>query len=265
MPGSQSCWRHLLSSALQACSSTPSHPTHSVHMLTFRETGCPVQLWCVLFLSLYLCGLQTHVSPAAFDCLPHLYCPLFPAVALGCVATMVTLVTAWCSKGAQGSPPGRCPARCPPGYTDLVFVDLENVGGSCKPSPIAPREPFSPHPCWYGTAPTLGPVSPPFSSVPTFLIVALHFPLAAGLQREVSQLATTCARHHHPPQARDTGAFTPGRAPTLPWAEFLVALGTAAWPQEQGYCTTSAEGCCFLHLTAPPNCNTSDLCCSTFA
>lgn len=57
----------------------------------------------------------------------------------------------------------------------------------------------------------------------------------------------------------------PGRAPTLPWAEFLVALGTAAWPQEQGYCTTSAVGCCFLHLTAPPNCNTSDLCCSTFA
>lgn len=49
-----------------------------------------------------------------------------------------------------------------------------------------------------------------FSPVPSFLIVAFHFPLAAGLETEVSQLATaTHARHHHPLQAADTGAFRP--------------------------------------------------------
>lgn len=114
----------------------------------------------VLFLSLDLCGLQTHISPSAFDLLPHVVL-LFLAVAFGCVATMVTLVTTWCSKGAQGSPPGRCPACSSSGYTGLVFVDLENAGGSCKPSCIAPKEPFSPNPCWYGTALCLGLVFSP--------------------------------------------------------------------------------------------------------
>lgn len=207
-----------------------------------------MQLSCVLFLSLYLCGLQTHVSPSAFDRLPHIV--LYSQQWHWGVWPHGDTVTAWCSKGAQGSPPGRCPAHCPPGYTDLVFVDLENVGGSCKPSPIAPQEPFSPHPCWYGTAPTLGPVSPPFSSVPAFLILALHFPLAAGLQREVSQLATTCARHHHPPQARDTGAFTPrqgshiamGRVPGGPW-HCCLATGAGVLHNQ----------CCGV-LFPPPDC-----------
>lgn len=129
-------------------------------MLTFRETGCPVQLSYVLFLSLDLCGLQTHISPSAFDLLPHVVL-LFPAVALGYMATVVTLITTWCSKGAQGSPPGRYPACSSSGYTDLVFVDLENAGDSCKLFPIAPKEPFSPHPRWYATALSLGPVFSP--------------------------------------------------------------------------------------------------------
>lgn len=114
-------------------------------------------------------------------------------------------------KRSSGVPPGRCPACSSPGYTYLVFVDLENVGGFCQPSRIVLQEPSSPHPCWYGTAPSLGPVfSLLFLLFLVSLIVALHFPLAAGLQREVSQLATAAyTRHHHPPQARDTGAFRP--------------------------------------------------------
>lgn len=201
-----------------------------------------MQLSYVLFFSLDLCGLQTY------NLLRHIVL-LFLAVALWYMATVMTLVTTWCSKGAQGPPPGRCPACSSPGYIDLVFVDLENVGGFCKPSCIVPQEPFLLHPCWYGTAPSLGPVfSLLFLLFLVSLIVALHFSLAAGLQREVSQLATaTYARHHHPPQARDTGAFRPRAGP---WAESMVALGTAAWPQEQGYCMTSAGEV----LSPPPNC-----------
>ncbi|XP_063252098.1 phosphomannomutase 1 isoform X3 [Prinia subflava] len=81
----------------------------------------------------------------------------------------------WCSKG---SPTGRCHLRSSPGYTDLMSVDLENVGGFCKLSPSVLQESYP---------------------IP-----------AAGLKREVFQLATaTHARHHHSPQARDTGDFRP--------------------------------------------------------
>lgn len=61
---------------------------------------------------------------------------------------------------------------------------------SANPPPLFPMSLSYPIPAGYGTAPSLGPVFSPFSSVPSSLIMALHFPLAAGLQRGVSQLAT---------------------------------------------------------------------------
>lgn len=230
----------------------PSHPTHTVYRLTFRETGCPVQLSYVLFLSLDLCGLQTHISPSAFDLLPHVVL-LFLAVALWCVATMVTLVTTWCSKGAQGSPPGRCPAWSSPRYTDLVFVDLENVGGFCKPSPIVSQEPFLPHPCWLWYCPLSWSCFLPLFFCSQFPHHGSPFSTGSRTaERSFSAGYCHLPRHHHPPQERDTGASRPGQGwvPTLPWAESLVALGTAAWPQEQGYCMTSAGGV----LSPPPDC-----------
>lgn len=167
---------------------------------------------------------------------------------------MVTLVTAWCSKGAQGSPPERCPACSSPSYTDRVFVDLKNVGGFCKPFPIVSQESFLPRPCWLWHCPfSWSRFLSPFSSVPSFLIVALHFPLAAGLQRGVSQLATATYQGTTILLRRETLVLLdPGQGwvPTLPRAESLVALGTAAWPQEQGYCMTSAGGA----LSPPPDC-----------
>lgn len=119
---------------------------------------------------------------------------------------------------------------------------------SANPPPLFPMSLSYPIPAGYGTAPSLGPVFSPFSSVPSSLIMALHFPLAASFSAGYCHLP----RHHHLPQERDTGASRPGQGwvPTLPWAESLVALGTAAWPQEQGYCMTSAGGV----LSPPPDC-----------
>lgn len=140
-------------------------------------------------LLLGLRGLQNHISPLVLDLLPHV-AYLFLAVMLGCVTAPVMLVTTRCSRGAQGSPPGRCPAYSSRGHTCLVFVDLEGAGCSCKSSPHCSVRAFLSTflLVWHC------PISwscflPSFSPIPAFLAVALHH-LAAGLQREVSQLAT---------------------------------------------------------------------------
>lgn len=133
-----------------------------------------------------------------------------------------------------------------------MFVDLENIGGSCKPSPIAPQDSFLPHPFWYGTGLSLGPV---FS--PLFLLFLVYSSWVSIYHWQLDCREKFLSWLPPPTQgttiflSRETLVlFDPGRAPTLPWAQPLVALGTAAWPQEQGYYMTSAGAV----LSPPPDC-----------
>lgn len=63
----------------------PSHPTHPVNRLTFRETGCPVQLSYVLFLSLIFVGCKSTslLQPLTFSLMLsfyswHFHCGVWP-------------------------------------------------------------------------------------------------------------------------------------------------------------------------------------------
>lgn len=133
------------------------------------QCSCHVSFCSSLLLGLH--ELQNHISPLALDLLPHI-APLFLVVMLGAVTAPVTLVTTWCLGGAQGPPPGRCPAYSSLGHMYLVFVDLEGAGGSCKSSPHCSLGAFLSTSLLYGTAPSLGLVLPPLF----LLAVALHVP-----------------------------------------------------------------------------------------
>lgn len=99
IPGSERYQRYLLSSALQACTSPLSHPTHSVYKLTFRETGCPVQLSSVLFSPWIFVGCK----PTWFlQSLTFSFTLSFYSQQLHCdVWLLVTVVTTWCSKACS--------------------------------------------------------------------------------------------------------------------------------------------------------------------
>lgn len=123
------------------CSAVPSKLALPPHLIPHTQFTCSplgrqgVQCSCSM----------SHSSPWIFvGCkptsllLPHIVL-LFPAVALGCAATMVTLVTTWCSKGAQGSPPGRYPAHSSSVTEIWCLWTWRMLEVPANPPPLLPR------------------------------------------------------------------------------------------------------------------------------
>lgn len=133
---------------------------------------------------------------------------------------------------------------------------------SANPPPLFPRNLSYPIPAGYGCPLSWSCFLSPFSFVPSFLIVALHFPLAAGLQRGVSQLATATYQGTTILLRRETLVLLDqGRAGSppchgqSPWWPLALLPG----PRSRDTAGPVLVGCCLLHLTAPPNYSTSDL------
>ena len=184
-------------------------------------------------LLLGLRGLQNHLPPSALDLLPHVG-PLFLAVNAGAC-------------GLVG---------------DASHDSVLKLSGVCRPRGYWRFLQTTPLHCSLGTFLTTSllvwhcPSSwscflSPFSPVPAFLTIALRLP-PRSWTAERSFSAGYC---HLTKGPRSSGEIrwcfqTQGRAPALPRAGSSVDLGTAAWPQEQGCCVTSAGGV----LAPPPDC-----------
>lgn len=156
----------------------PPYLIPQVYVVTFREAGSPVQLSYVLLLSFSWVFVGCKTTSFFQTSTSSLTLPLYSwQLCPGHVAAPVMLVTTWCLRGAQGSPQGRCPACSSPGHMYLLFVVLEDAGGSCKtPQHCSLRTFFTTSLLVWHCSVSWSCFLSPFSSVPTFLTIALHLP-----------------------------------------------------------------------------------------